>query len=302
MPLHLVPISRRRFLAAALAAGAGVLGWRAAGADDRAADADRWVLTADTHIAADRDLVHLDTRMADNLARVVAAVTALEPRPAGLLLDGDAAYNKGEPGDYRLLAELLKPLTDAGLPAHITLGNHDHREHFRTGLAQAAAGSPLVSHHVSVVETNRVNWFLLDSLDKVNATPGTLGEEQVTWLTKALDARPGKPALVVVHHNPQWTAPAQRTGLVETERLFGVLVPRKQVKAVFFGHTHRWHRDRHEGIHLVNLPPVGYVFAKEMPNGWVDVRLRAGAAVLKLHALDPKHPQDGETVELAWRS
>jgi 3',5'-cyclic AMP phosphodiesterase CpdA len=303
MPLHLVPISRRRFLAASLAAGAAVLGARTTGAEQRAADADRWVLTADPHIAADRDLVHLDTRMADNLARIVAAVADLEPRPAGLLLDGDAAYNKGEPGDYRLLAELLRPLADAGLPVHITLGNHDDRENFRAGLARAAAGSPLVSRHVAVVEANRANWFLLDSLDRVNATPGTLGEEQVAWLARALDARPGKPALVVVHHNPLWTLPAdKRPGLVDTERLFGVLVPRKQVKAVFFGHTHRWQRDRHEGIHLVNLPPVGYVFAKDQPSGWVDVRLRPGAAVLALHALNPQHPQNRETVELAWRS
>ena len=68
--------------------------------------------------------------------------------------------------------------------------------------------------------------------------------------SKALDAHADKPALVVVHHNPQWTAPGKRSGIVDTELLFAQLVPRKHVKAVFFGHTHQWRRDKHEGIHL----------------------------------------------------
>jgi 3',5'-cyclic AMP phosphodiesterase CpdA len=152
-----------------------------------------------------------------------------------------------------------------------------------------------------VVETTQANWFLLDTLDRVAGTPGELGREQLDWLAGALDARPGKPALVVLHHNPQWPVPVIATGLRDTERLFGVVVPRKQVKALTFGHTHRWGRDRHEGVHLVNLPPVAYLFSKGPPNGWVDVRLREGGATLTLHALDPKHPQDGDTAELTWR-
>ena len=33
-----------------------------------------------------------------------------------------------------------------------------------------------------------------------------MGEAQIAWLGKALDERAGKPALVMVHHNPQWDA------------------------------------------------------------------------------------------------
>src|SRR2546423_11493364 len=120
MPLHLSPVSRRRFLASSLAAGVSVLSWRAAWGDDRFGDADRWVLLADSHIAADRTLVHLGTTMAANLARVVAALGALEPRPAAIVLDADAPFNKAEPGDYALVAELLKPLAEARLPVHPT--------------------------------------------------------------------------------------------------------------------------------------------------------------------------------------
>lgn len=145
------------------------------------------------------------------------------------------------------------------------------------------------------------NWFLLDSLDKVNVTPGEVGGEQLDWLARVLDDRKEKPALVAIHHDPQWSAPAKRSGIRDTEKLFDVLVPRKQVKAVFYGHTHVWQRKSHEGIHLVNLPPVAYLFNKEAPNGWVDLRLAESGAVLTLNAFDAKHRQNGEKVELTWR-
>jgi len=301
MPLHLPPLSRRRFLATSLAAGLGVWTWRPAPGEEKRGAPDRWVLIADTHIAADRTQVSRGVTMAANLTQVVKEVTALDPQPAGLLLNGDAAYNKGEPGDYRLLAELLKPLGEAGLPVSFTLGNHDHRENLHAGLLKGAGKSPLDGRLVAVLETPRVNWFLLDSLEKVNATPGELGAEQLDWLARALDARKDKPALVAAHHDPQWTEAAKRTGLRDTEKLFEVLVPRKQVKALFYGHTHRWRRAEREGIHLVNLPPVAYLFDKESPNGWVDLHLRDKGAVLTLHALDTKHRQHGEKVELTWR-
>jgi Icc protein len=298
MPFHLPAASRREFLTAALA---GVLTWRDALGGAGAVDPDRWALLADTHVAADREKVHLGARMADNLTRVVAELAGLAVKPAGVVIDGDVAFNKGEPGDYRLLAELLKPLAGAGLPVHLTLGNHDHRAHFRAGLEREAGRSPLAARHVAVLEAPRANWFLLDSLDKVNATPGELGKEQLDWLCQALDARANKPALVVLHHNLHWPLPEKPGGMLDSEKLFAAIVPRRQVKAVVFGHTHVWKQTQHEGIHLINLPPVAYVFHKDMPSGWVDARLRDGGAILTLHALDPKHTQNGETVELTWR-
>jgi 3',5'-cyclic AMP phosphodiesterase CpdA len=299
MPFHLPPVSRRRFLGSALAAGLGL--WTARPVSARAVAADRWVLLADTHIAADRALVARGINMTDHLTRVVTALTALDPRPAGVVLDGDVAYHRGEVGDYAQAAGLLQPLSQAGLPVHLTLGNHDHRAHIREGLLRGSGRSPLESRQVAVVEAARANWFLLDSLDRVNGTPGELGEEQLRWLAGALDARPGKPALVVVHHDPQWSPAVLRTGLVDTERLWAVLAGRPQVKALIFGHTHRWHRERREGIHLINLPPVAYVFNQGMPSGWVEARLGERGAVLTLHTLDAGHRQNGETVELTWR-
>lgn len=297
MPLHLPPLSRRQFL---VAAGGGILAWNQTLAAERAADPHRWFLTADTHIAADRNRIHNKVNLAEHLSRVVADALKLDPRPAGLILNGDAALTSGLPGDYATLVELLGPLTKA-IPTHITLGNHDDRDHFRVGILRGLGKSPLESHHVAVIELPRANWFLLDSLDQVNKTPGLLGKNQLEWLAKVLDSRADKPALIVIHHDPRWPGDMRTPSLIDSDDFYAVLTPRKQVKAVFCGHTHVWRRDQRDGIHLVNLPPVAYVFKEGLPSGWVDVRLREAGATLQLHALD-QHPKDGEVVELTWRS
>jgi salicylate hydroxylase len=96
----------------------------------------------------------------------------------------------------------------------------------------------LTDRQVALVPAGRANWFVLDSLEKTLSTPGFLGEEQLTWLAKALDANSRLPALILVHHNPGKVANID--GIKDTEALFAVLRPRKNVKACFFGHTHRW--------------------------------------------------------------
>lgn len=304
MPLHLSPLSRRQFLVSTLAAG--VVTCRNGFSAETAADPQRWIVTADTHIAADRQRIHLGAKMAENLSRVLAEVTALEPKPAGFMLDGDAALTDGRSGDYATLGELLKPLAAAAIPVHVTLGNHDDRKNARTGLLRGTGQSPLESqplesHHVSLVEAERANWFLLDSLDVVNKTPGRLGNKQLAWLTQALDSRADKPALIVLHHDPKWPGETRTPSLIDSEPFYAALAPRKHVKAIFCGHTHVWKQNKRDDIHLINLPPVAYVFAAGQPNGWVDVRLREKGAVLKLHTLDAKHKKNGETLELAWR-
>ena len=42
---------------------------------------------------------------------------------------------------------------------------------------------------------------------------------------------------------------------------------RREVKAVIFGHRHVYTLDQIDGIHLVNLPAVGYSFADGNPVG-----------------------------------
>ncbi len=302
MPLHLLPVTRRTFLRRTFAAGAALLTIPALRAAESDTDPDRWALLSDPHIAADRAVVMRDVNMTDHLEAAVRGVGTLASRPAGVFVNGDCAMLKGLAEDYTTFSALVAPLREAGLPLHLTLGNHDDRDIFRTSLKAAIpAAPPLASRHVSIVEGARANWFLLDSLDEVNKAPGTLGDEQRTWLAKALDAKPAKPALVMVHHNPIGATAEKKGALTDADELLAILLPRRNVKAIFFGHTHTWRIAEKDGLHLVNLPAVAYPFAATEATGWVDAKLSEKGAALTLHAHDTQHAAHGKTTELAWR-
>jgi 3',5'-cyclic AMP phosphodiesterase CpdA len=298
-------VSRRRFLAGALAAGSGLVIPRRLRADPPAADANRFALLSDIHISADRRRIARGVNLVEHFLRARGEILALHPRPAAVFVCGDCAFNEGVPGDYALLRELVEPLRQAGLPPRLVMGNHDRRQNLWQAFPECRPRDPTLppDKHVTVVESSHATWFLLDSMDQPGSAGGRLGETQLRWLAKALDARPGKPALVMAHHNPErhgWLAGGG--GLIDTDALFDVLLPRKQVKAYFFGHSHRWALSRLERLHLVNLPTTAYVFDSKQPCGWVDAWLRQDGITLRLNALDRQHPAHGKSVDLAWRS
>ena len=301
MPVYLPPISRRSFLTGSVAAA--VLGPRALRAADERPPADphRIALLSDTHVAADRAAVMRGVTMAEHLAKVVAEVSALSPRPATAVINGDLALGTGEAGDYATLLELLKPLREVGVPLHLTLGNHDHRERFRAAVPERERDAPVLKDREAyVVESPRANWLVLDSLRQTNEVAGDVGEAQIHWLADQLDARRDKPALVMVHHNPDEQDPP-RNGLADTRALLELLTPRNHVKALFFGHTHAWSVRERAGVCLVNLPPVAHVFQAGLPSGWVDMKLTEGGATLELRCVNASHRQHGEKRVLRWR-
>jgi hypothetical protein len=304
MPLHAAPLTRRSFLVqgSTTIASLAVLG-RAWGAD-RQADPNLFALLSDTHIPSAPNVAVRETNMTDNLRQVVREIIGHATKPSNVFINGDCAYLKGLPADYANLAECVAPLSEAGFPLHVTMGNHDDRGPFYKALQTQKPERPLVeSKHVSVIESPHANWFLLDSLTEVDVVTGEIGATQSQWLAQALAARPDKPALVMVHHNPQFEAPPEGKvwgGLKDTKYFMELLESHKHVQALFFGHSHNWSITRRGRIHLVNLPPVAYVFAQGKPNGWVLAKASPRSMSLELRTIDPAHTQSGERVELTW--
>ena len=303
MPITLPPISRRRFLAGSAAAVAAVAMSRWSFAEDQAKDPNHFVLISDSHIDADATKLIRETNMADNLRKVAAAVLAMKGVPAAVLHGGDVAYSTGEAGDYTAFVELVKPLREAGMPVHLMMGNHDHREHFWAAFPPGDTPKPVEDRVITLVETPKADWYLLDTLDKTNSTPGILGEKQLAWLAKSLDARPNKPAIVFTHHHPLDQYQKVTKGITDTKELNEIIVPRKQVKLLIFGHTHDWgvFDKREDGLHRINMPPTAYVFDKSRPVGWVDCILTDTGGAFTLMCLDEKHPQNGKMSTLKWR-
>jgi 3',5'-cyclic AMP phosphodiesterase CpdA len=301
MPATLLPLTRRRFLGS-LAAAAGVLTVRPALA--AGADPHRVAFVSDTHIPEQPETVNNACNMTDRLRQVAGELTKLDPKPACAVIDGDLAYKTGTAAEYAAFGKLIEPIREAGVPLHLGLGNHDHFGRFAEGLERLRPKDrPVDGKQVLVVELERANLFVLDSYDPKNAVGGLLGAAQLKWLAAALDSHKDKPAVVFAHHNLQFEPDksGKYGGLADSVSLWPVLKDRPQVKAYVFGHTHTWKLAERDGIHLINLPAVGYPFGKTEVTGWVDVRLLPGGAELVVRAIDPKHAKHGEKVELSWR-
>jgi predicted phosphodiesterase len=301
MPITLPPISRRRFIQSTLAAGAALALPAEFTRGAAVADPHRLALLSDVHIAADRTAHERGTVMFDNLEKVRAEVLALETAPSAVFINGDCAYHDGKAEDYQTLLGLLQPIRERGFPLHLSMGNHDNRENIWKNIPDVESHvGELNDRQMMIVECQRANIFMLDSLQKTNFTPGVLGEKQLQWLAGALDARHQKPAIVMVHHQPDESE--KPSGLTDTKALLDTLLPRRNVKALFYGHTHHWEVSQREQMHCINLPAVAYVFKNGDPSGWVDAHLTEKGMSLELRCIDHAHPKHGEKFDLAWRA
>ncbi len=299
MPLHLPPLTRRAFVASLGAAAVTLPSLRSAGAE---VDDDLVALLNDTHIGEKQKP---DAPIPRNLKTTVDALVALPKRPAMILINGDMAMRDGQPGDYRYFANLIRPLREAGMPVHVTLGNHDDRAVFYDVLREEKPKHPVVaSRHVAVVPARRANFFLLDSLLKTMIAEGDLGAEQLRWLAQALDAHTDKPAIIIAHHNPRFGDPAHiKGGLVDTQALWEIIGPRKHVKAYVHGHIHHWNVSGEAGIHIINTPATSYVANPQLSTtGWTLARLAASGMTVTTYTHLESHEWNNKSHQLNWRS
>ena len=137
--------------------------------------------------------------------------------------------------------------------------------------------------------------MLLDSLLATDVTPGQLGSAQRTWLASQLAAA-SAPTVILVHH----TLGRNDGELVDAERLFEVLRPHRHVKAIMFGHSHKYEVTEREGLQLINLPAVGYNFVDSEPVGWIDSVWTEEGVDLTLRAIGGNQAANGQTTSVHW--
>jgi 3',5'-cyclic AMP phosphodiesterase CpdA len=301
MPIHLASPNRRQFLQIA---GAGILfcGRSATAAEANRVDSDLVYVLNDTHIGSKHPA---DSPMPAHLRQIVDELVNRPTKPACVLINGDLALRDGLPEDYRRFAAMVRPLQEAGIDTHLTLGNHDNREAFYGVMQEQRTDRPAIeSRQIAIVETRHANFFLLDSLQKTMVTPGTIGAAQLDWLAAALDRFQTKPAIIVVHHNPRLGGDPVHFpgGLTDSQELWDVIAPRKWVKAYLHGHIHDRSYAEHQGIHILNNPATSYVAnPKTSTTGWTTARFTPLGVTLTTHTHDVTHPWNGEAKELTWR-
>jgi 3',5'-cyclic AMP phosphodiesterase CpdA len=252
-----------------------------------------WAFLSDIHISANSADRNRGFSPAANLGKAVSQVVQADPQ--GAAITGDLARLMGLKEDYQTAKALLDPLP-ARMALALTLGNHDDRKNFFPVFAPAGEG-PVKDRQVSVVEARPMRFILLDSLLATNVTPGLVGRDERNWLEQYLKTSDATPTAIFFHHPPD----DADNNLLDSDRLLRIVMPARKVKAVVFGHSHAYRFDTMNGLHLINLPAVGYNFADSEPVGWVEARMAAEGADFTLHAVGGNMAQDGQTKSLGWR-
>jgi len=194
--------------------------------------------------------------------RAVAALLALRPAPAAVVVTGDIA-DGGDPREYAMAREILAPLP---MPVFLLPGNHDRHDEMRaclgdTGWLGPARDGPL--HHVA--DIGPVRLVCLDS-SIAGEAGGRLGDAALAWLDATLAAAPDRPTLVAVHHPPF------RTGLVHIDAILladgakmeAVIRRHPQVGRVVSGHVHRSVTASFGGTTAMIAPGVAHQVALDL--------------------------------------
>jgi Icc protein len=295
MPVLTGPCATRRQFLATIGAAAASLTFapRTSRALQGASRPLRLALLSDTHVPANPAEEYRGFRPVDNLARVVTQVLATPAE--GVLIGGDLARLQGLPEDYARLREVLAPVL-AKMPAGLILGNHDHRENFRQTFPAAGGAPPsLANKHTTTHEAGGLRFVLLDSLLATDVTPGQLGTAQRSWLASQLAAS-STPTVILVHH----TLGGNDGELMDAERLFDVLRPHRHVKAILYGHSHKYEVIERDSLQLINLPAVGYNFGDSEPVGWIDSVWTDEGVDLTLRSIGGNQAANGQTTSVHW--
>jgi Icc protein len=235
----------------------------------------------------------------EHLRSAVKQILALPKKPAAVIINGDLALAVGTAADYAVVRELIAPLREAGIPLHLTLGNHDVRDVFSQAFPEMKSASSLKEpRHNSVIDLPSTRLILLDTLDQTPGPGGRLGAEQIAWMLARIDEVPTKPVVLIGHHNPQVGGDSRsyKGGIADTADFWPELAKRPQVKAYVHGHTHEWTQAKENDIHIISTIACAYVFNPNTnATGWTSARFNPLGFQLKLNTLEPDHAWSGET-------
>jgi Icc protein len=193
---------------------------------------------SDLHIKRPGALAYRRVDTAAALARCVAALNALEPRPDVVVMTGDLV-DQGDPAQYEHLKALLAPLE---IPYYLLVGNHDDRAALRDAFSKRAelrAGGDFVQYAVDI---GPLRLIALDSIVP-GESGGDLCDTRLTWLAAQLEEARGKPVIVALHHPPFDCGIGHmdeiRLDPQAAQKLAALIARYPNVERVICGHVHR---------------------------------------------------------------
>ncbi|KHK58120.1 metallophosphatase [Burkholderia sp. A9] len=217
---------------------------------------------SDLHIKRPGQLAYRRVDTAAALARCIAKLNALVPRPDAVLVTGDLT-DFGHDDEYRHLRDLLAPLE---IPYYLMVGNHDDR----AGLRRAFADRPEWQDGEFVqyaFDVGAVRVLALDS-QVPGASHGDLCDARLAWLATQLDAARDRPVIVALHHPPFASGighmDALRLAPAAAAKLDALLRGHPNVERVLCGHVHRTMFTRFGGTLASAVPAPAHQVAFDL--------------------------------------
>jgi 3',5'-cyclic AMP phosphodiesterase CpdA len=188
----------------------------------------RIVQVTDTHITT-------DGAQARYLVEALHWIDALQPRPAAVVLSGDAV-NTGAPRQYEVLRDLL---ARSRTPVYVVPGNHDRRGPLRDTLPDRHFPGVRLERLSYVIDDEPVRLIGLDTSEHIRPG-GILDDATLDWFDDELRRRPGRPTLVFMHHPPFRTGvnAADLFGFTGLARFRRIIESQPSVIRIVAGHIH----------------------------------------------------------------
>lgn len=242
---------RREFLAFWGAAMANcALPPRLFAADAPEFDENLLVFLSDIHSGAGKKCAVARAKFKETVREILA----MRPLPRNVLVFGDVAHLYGLGADYDVSRPLFRKLEDAGIVVTIGMGNHDRRSEYAKRWPEAAAKSLVPGRYVHLVETQYVDFLMLDTLAGADDRPddedgpqgGRLSKDEQAFLCDFLSGR--EKGVILCAHHPSGDLWACGRCMGEVMEEFPC------VAGYVHGHFHRW---RGEAAKELCLPSTG---------------------------------------------
>jgi len=218
---------------------------------------------SDTHVSLPGRLIERAFQTSEHLARAVAHLNALDPRPDVVLHTGDIV-DHGLAAEYEHAREILAGLA---MPLYVIPGNHDDR----AGLRQAFGRDGYLPREDGflqyVVEDLPLRLVALDTLVPKSAE-GRLCPERLAWLDAQLTAAPSVPTMLLMHHPPfvsGLTVMDETMGLEGIDELAAIVRRHSQIERILSGHLHRPMLRRFAGTVACTCPSTAHQLGLDLP-------------------------------------
>ena len=218
---------------------------------------------SDLHVVAKGKKLFDRIDTAAFLARAVAHLNALDPRPDFVWITGDLV-DQGSLAEYANLRDLLTPLQSRWT---VMAGNHDERANLRRAFDETRL-PPTGEFLQYMIDDLPLRLIALDTLIP-GESGGRLCPARLDWLAARLAERPDQPTVIAMHHPPFLTGLTEMDSInCDNSAALGALVAQhRQIERIVCGHVHRPMVVRWAGTVVTTAPATAHQVTLDLKEG-----------------------------------